>query len=135
MIGKESIGLESEVRVLKIEPEAVRRFAEATGAQYNDRVPPTFVVTLRQANIPGFELPIPGMIHGEQKITFHREIQIGERLSCKRCIKDVYARSGKLGNMTFVVIETTGYDSAAELVFSSNSTLIAPIKVDVVREE
>lgn len=128
MIGKESIGLESEVLVLKIESEVVRRFAEATGTPFDDRVPPTFVVTLRQANIPGVELPIPGMIHGEQKITYRRQIQVGESLRCKRCIKDVYERVGKLGKMTFVVLETEGCDLAGELVFSSSSTLIAPAK-------
>lgn len=128
MIGIESIGLESEIRILRVEPEAVRRFAEATGVPFDNRVPPTFVVTLKQANIPGVELPIPGMIHGQQKITYQRQIQIGERLSCKRSIKDVYVRSGKLGKMTFVVLETTGHDSAGELVFSNSSTLIAPAK-------
>jgi len=30
--------------------------------------------------------------------------------------------------MTFLVIETTGYDMTGELVFSSCSTLIAPAK-------
>jgi len=128
MIGTESIGLESEILVFKFEPELVRRFAEATGTPFDDRVPPTFVVTLKQANIPEVELPIPGMIHGKQKITYGRQIEVGETLSCKRCIKDVYVRNGKLGKMTFIVLETTGHDSAGELVFSSSSTLIAPAK-------
>lgn len=128
MIGTESIGLESEILVWKFEPDVVRRFAEATGTPFDDRVPPTFVVTLRQANIPGVQLPIPGMIHGTQEITYRRQIQVGETLSCKRRIKDVYVRNGKLGKMTFIVIQTTGHDSEGELVFSSSSTLIAPTK-------
>jgi len=128
VIGTESIGLESEILVWKFEPDVVRRFAEATGTPFDDRVPPTFVVTLRQANIPGVQLPIPGMIHGTQEITYRRQIQVGETLSCKRRIKDVYVRNGKLGKMTFIVIQTTGHDSEGELVFSSSSTLIAPTK-------
>src|SRR5665648_34403 len=128
MIGKESIGRESEPLLIRIKPEEVRRFTDATGNLFNDRVPPTFVVTLKQSGIPGVELPIPGMIHGEQKFTYHRQLYVGDALVCKKCIKDVYERVGKLGKMTFVVLETTGCDLAGELVFSSCSTLIAPSK-------
>lgn len=128
MIGKELIGRESESIALKIRPEDVRRFAEAIGVRFDDHVPATFVGTLIQANIPGVELPIPGMIHGEQKITYHRPLYVGDSLTYKKCIKDVYERSGKQGTMTFVVIETSGYDLTGELVFSSSSVVIAPAK-------
>lgn len=128
MIGKELMGLESEPVLLHLLPEIGRRFAEAIGIPFDDRVPPTFVGTLKHASFPGIELPIPGMIHGEQKITYHRQLMIGETLKYKRCIKDVYDRVGKLGKMTFVVLETTGHDMTGELVFSSSATLIAPVK-------
>jgi hydroxyacyl-ACP dehydratase HTD2-like protein with hotdog domain len=126
MIGKELIGKESESMVVKIKPEDVRRFAEATGTPYNDRVPPTFVATFMHASIAGVELPVVGMIHGEQKITYHRQLRIGDSISYKRRVKDVYERTGKLGNMTFVVLETIGHDLTGELVFSSCSIVIAP---------
>lgn len=128
MIGKELIGRESESVVVKIKPEEVRRFAEATGIPYNDRVPPTFVGTLMNGSIAGVELPIVGMIHGEQKITYHRPLRVGESISYKRRVKDVYDRTGKLGKMTFVVLETVGQDLTGELVFSSSSIIIAPEK-------
>jgi|SRR5680860_92524 len=128
MIGKELIGLESEPVLLKIRAEVVQRFAEAAGIEFNDRVPPTFVGTLMQGNIAGIELPMIGMIHGEQKFTYYRQLHIGDSLTYKRRIKDVYERVGKLGKMTFMVIESTGYDLMGELVFTSSSTLIAPTK-------
>lgn len=128
MIGKELIGRESEPVALKIRVEEVRRFSEAIGVRFDDQVPATYVGTLIQANFPGVELPIPGMIHGEQKITYYRPLYVGDNLTYKKCIKDVYVRIGKQGKMTFVVIETTGYDLAGELVFSSSSVLIAPSK-------
>lgn len=56
------------------------------------------------------------------------QLYVGESLMHKRSIKDVFERTGKLGKMTFVVLETTGYDLAGELVFTSSSTLIAPAK-------
>jgi len=128
MIGKELIGLESEPALVQIQPEVGRRFAEAIGIPFDDQVPPTFVSTLKNSTFAGIKLPIPGMIHGEQKITYHRQLMIGETLTYKRCIKDVYDRVGKIGKMTFVVLETIGYDKAGELVFSSSSTMIAPAK-------
>ncbi|MDQ7096418.1 MaoC family dehydratase N-terminal domain-containing protein [Desulfosporosinus sp. PR] len=128
MLGKELIGRESESAVIKIRPDEVRRFAEATGVPFNDRVPPTFVGTLLQAPISGVELPVAGMIHGEQKITYYRQIRLGDSISYKRRVKDIYDRGGKLGKMTFVVLETIGQDLTGELVFSSSSILIAPAK-------
>jgi len=130
MIGKEFIGRESESVVLKIRIEEVRRFAEAIGIPFDGEVPVTYVGTLLQANIPGFELTNPGMIHGEQKIAYQRPLSVGDSLTYKRRIKDVYERTSKLRKIMFVVLETTGYDLAGELVFSSSSTLITPVKGD-----
>lgn len=132
MIGKELIGRESESVVLKIRLEEVRRFAEAVGITFDGEVPVTYVGTLLKANIPGFKLTTQGMIHGEQKITYQRPLSVGDSLTYKRRIKEVYERTSKQGSMIlFVVIETTGYDLAGEIVFSSSSTLIAPEKEDV----
>ena len=130
MIGKEFIGRESESVVLKIRLEEVRRFAEAIGIPFDGEVPVTYVGTLLQANISGFELTKPGLIHGEQKITYQRPLIVGDSLTYRRRIKDVFERTSKLGKLIFVVIETTGYDLAGELVFSSSSTLITPLKED-----
>ena len=134
MIGKEFIGRESESVVLKIRLEEVRRFADAIGIPFDGEVPVTYVGTLLQANIPGFELTIPGMIHGEQKINYQRPLSVGDSLTYKRCIRDVYERTSKLGKIRLVVLETTGYDLAGELVFSSSSTFITPVKGDTHEE-
>lgn len=128
MISKELIGRESEAIALKIRLEDVRRFAEAIGVRFDGRVPATFVGTLVQANIPGVQLPIPGMIHGEQRITYYRPLNVGDSLTYKKSIKDVYEGRGKFGKNTFIVLETTGYDLTGELVFSSSSVLIQPSK-------
>lgn len=133
MIEKELIGRESESVVLKIRLEEVRRFVEAIGIPFDGEVPVTYVGTLLQGIIPGFEI-LPGMIHGEQKITHYRPLSVGDSISYRRIIKDVYVRISKLGKMMFVVIETTGYDLAGELVFSSSSTLITPVKGDTDEE-
>ena len=130
MIGKKFIGRESESVVLKIRLEEVRRLAEAIGIPFDGEVPLTYVGTLLQANISGFELTNSGVIHGEQKITYQRPLSVGDSLTYKRRIKDVYERTSKFGKKRFVVLDTTGYDLAGELVFFSSSTLITPVKED-----
>jgi len=128
LIGKELIGRESQSVLLKIKQEDVRRFAEAAGITYDNRVPTTYVGTFIKANIEGFELRIPNVILGEQKISYCRPLVVGESIIYKRRIKDVYERIGKQGKKIFVVIETTGYDFSGEVIFSSTATLIAPEK-------
>ncbi len=128
MIGKELIGRESESVLLKIRQEDVRRFAEAAEIPFEDRVPTTYVESLIKANIDGFELTIPSLILGEQKISYRRLLEVGDRITYKRRIKDVYGRIGKQGKITIILIETTGYDFSGELVFSSTATFIAPEK-------
>ena len=130
MIGKEFIGRESESVVLKIRIEEVRRLAEAIGIPFNGEVPLTYAGTLLQANISGFELTNSGVIHGEQKITYQRPLSVGDSLTYKRRIKDVYELTSKSGKKRLVVLDTTGYDLAGELVFFSSSTLITPVKED-----
>lgn len=125
MIEKELIGRESSPVLLKIRQEDVRRFAEAAGIPFDDRVPTTYVETLIKANIDGFELTIPNLILGEQNISYRRQLVVGDSLTYKRRIKDVYGRMGKQGKISFILIETTGYDFSGELVFSSTATLIA----------
>jgi hypothetical protein len=130
MIEQELIGRESKAITLKIKLEDVRRFSEAIGIQFNDQgpVPATFVGTLIQAKIPGFELLVPGIIHGEQKITYHRPLYVGDSITYKSRIKDIYQRNGKRGKINYVVVETIGSDLTGEMVFSSSSILIAPTK-------
>jgi hypothetical protein len=131
MIGKEDIGRESEATLVEVQPERVRRYAEAIGIPYDHRVPPTFVATLCNTELKGLGLPMAGSIHGEQSIEYVRPIQEGEQFICKRRIKDVYERVGRLGKMTIVIVETLGYDLAGETIFSCRSTLIIPNKEGV----
>lgn len=126
VIDEQLIGLESRPVTAKITEERVRRFCEAIGVPFDGTVPPTFVGTLLEANIPGLELPLHGVIHGEQKFTYRQPLQIGDTVSYTRCIQKIFKRQGKLGMMTFLVIETKGYDLAGELKFTCSSTIIIP---------
>lgn len=124
IIGKDIIGRESEPVGVRIEADAVRRFAEAVGIPFENRVPPTFFGTFMKGSIEGIELFQPGTIQGEQTFTYFQQVSVGDYIVYTRQIKDVFERSGKLGKMTFVIFETRGRNYAGEQVFSMSSTVI-----------
>ncbi|WP_291300512.1 MaoC family dehydratase N-terminal domain-containing protein [Desulfosporosinus sp. BICA1-9] len=124
IIGKDLIGRESKPVRVKIEADVVRRFAETVGIPFENRVPPTFFGTFMKGSIEGVDLFQPGTIHGEQKFVYFQSVSIGDNIVYTRRIKDVFERSGKVGKMTFVIVETTGCNHAGEQVFSMSSTVI-----------
>jgi acyl dehydratase len=130
MVDEELIGVESRPVSVKVTAERVRRFTEAIGVPFDGTVPPTFIITMLDIKIPGLELPLEGAIHGEQKFIYHRPLQIGDTITYTTSIKQVYHRQGKLGKMTFVSVETKGYNLAREQVFAGISTVIIPRKGD-----
>lgn len=124
MISKNLIGRESKPVRVKIEAHAVRRYTEAMGVPFNNQVPPTFVGTFMEGNIDGIDLNQPGVIHGEQKFTYYQPVSIGEWITYTCRITDVFDRDGRLGKMTFVVIETTGCNPAGEPIYICTATVI-----------
>lgn len=125
MISTEAIGRESDPVTTRVEAESVRLFTQAIGIPYDGQVPPTFTITFRGGTIPGLILPEKGLIHAGQKFTSYQPIRVGDVLTYRRRLIDIFQRQGKLGKMTFVVQEMEGRNSAGDLVFTSTSTLIA----------
>ena len=124
MIRKDLIGRESMPVRVRIEADAVRKFAETIGIEFNHQVPPTFLGTIMKVKFEGFEFPQPGIIQTEQKFAFHQPFSIGDIITYTCRIKDIYQLKGKLGYLT-IILETQGYDPVGELVFTGNTTLVA----------
>lgn len=129
------IGKSSSPQTFEVTREAVQRFMEATEdptlhsggiVQY---APPTFPTTFRM-RIPALELDPTRMqlLHGEQEYTYTRRLRIGEQVTCVVRVIDVRQRSGRSGNMTFLILETTGTDSDQKLIFTARSTSIVRAK-------
>ncbi|GMA63758.1 MaoC family dehydratase N-terminal domain-containing protein [Alicyclobacillus fastidiosus] len=138
LIDKNVIGRTGEARAIEIEKGAIRKFVEAIGdknplycdeayAQANGYAslvaPPTFPTTFRLP-LPDVHFELSRVLHGEQEYTYERPIVAGDVLRCSSRVADVYERSGKLGNMTFLVTEIIGEDVGGHLVFSGRSTII-----------
>ncbi|QIA27649.1 MaoC family dehydratase [Thermaerobacter sp. PB12/4term] len=127
-IDRSLIGKESPEEVFEVERGAIRKFAEAIGDPHpafrsGEIAPPTFPTTFRMG-IPGVNLELSRVLHGEQEYSYRRPIRAGDRLRCKSRVADVYEREGRLGKMTFLVTEIEGRDEAGELVFTGRSTVI-----------
>ncbi len=125
MIDKKFIGHTMPSFSATVEPGRLRFFAKATGQTdpvYTDEaaakaaghpalpVPPTFLFCLEMdAPNPGairdlLDLPVPKVLHGEQRFTYHAMAYAGDTLTFQQRIADIYAKKG--GLLEFVVRET-----------------------------
>ena len=129
------IGKSSPPQTFEVTREAVQRFMEATedpALHTNaplEYAPPTFPTTFRM-RVTGLELDPTRMqlLHGEQEYSYMRRLHIGEQITCTARIVDVRQRSGRTGEMTFMVTETTGHDAHQQPVFIARSTSIIRLK-------
>ena len=125
------IGNSSPPQTFEVTREALQKFMEATedpslnNAGPLEYAPPTFPTTFRM-RIPNLELDTTKMqlLHGEQEYTYTRRLRIGEKVTCIVRIVDIRQRSGRSGDMTFMVSELTGNDSQQQTVFTARSTSI-----------
>ena len=128
---RELIGRQSDEVLVEVERGAIRKFAEAVGDTTEacirgDIAPPTFPTTIR-IPIPGLTFDLARVLHGGQEYRFERPILAGDRLRCRTRLRDVYQREGRLGAMTFLIIELEGRSEDGEPVFSGRST-VKPIR-------
>ncbi len=128
LVSRDLIGRQSDEVLVEIERGAIRKFAEAVGdtteaCLRGELAPPTFPTTIR-IPIPGVTFDLSRVLHGGQEYRFERSIRAGDRLRCRTRLQDVYQREGRLGAMTFLIIELEGRDENGERVFSGLSTVI-----------
>ncbi len=73
-------------------------------------VPPTFLFCLEmESPNPGalrdlLDIPVPKVLHGEQRFTYHAMAHAGDTLTFEQRIADIYAKKG--GLLEFIVRET-----------------------------
>lgn len=119
---------------IRIEPEAVARFARAVEASDASRpgsgpaaVPPTFPITLL---VPGGgeldALPLPfaleGAIHAEQRFEFSRPLDVGEEVAVETRLVSLRRRPGSTG---MAVLGSEGRVGET-VVYRSRLTLLLP---------
>ena len=119
------IGHRFEPFLAEVEKGRLKFFAKAIGQAdpvYSDEaaakraghpglpVPPTFLFCLEmESPNPGalrelLEIPVPKILHGEQRFTYHAMAFAGDTLHFEQRIADIYAKKG--GLLEFIVRET-----------------------------
>ena len=146
MVDKSVIGHEVPGATMVVERGKIMEFARAilddNPAYFGEDppLPPTF--SMAQAHWP---LPADGagqgelfrklgldllrVLHGGQEFEYLGEITVGDVLTSRSKIADVYEKEGKRGGtMTFVISETTFTNQRGEDVLKSRSTIIETAK-------
>jgi acyl dehydratase len=136
---KDQIGKLSNKVKNAVERGAVKKFAEAIGDMHpiyideatgrgsrfkNNIAPPTFPRIFDYGEIEGFNLPIKGLIHGEQTFHYERPLLVGEELYCYTKVKNYFEKKGSFGEMGFLVLENYGEELEGKTIFSSTSTIV-----------
>ena len=126
-LSNDVIGLQAEQDFV-VEAGAIRKFADAVddrtpAFQHGEIAPPTFPTTFRMT-IPGLTYDLARILHGAQEYRYERPLRAGDRIRCRNRVTDVYRRTGRLGEMTFLILELEGRDESGGLVFTGRTTAI-----------
>jgi hypothetical protein len=110
VIDAAAVGRELPPVTVTVDAGRLRFFAEATGGEATEIVPPTFLFGLELDQPDPFGwladlgVDLRQVLHGEQKFVYHSPARAGDTLVLSPRITDVYAKKG--GALQFVVKET-----------------------------
>jgi len=143
MIDKAMIGYEMEPSVLPIERSRLRFFAKAvdeTNPVYTDEAaaraagypdlpaPPTFLFAAELDSgamdrlLDKLQIPLSKLLHGEQSFTYHRPACVGDTVTVRSRIEDIYDK--KNGALEFVIKTARVTNQHDELVAEMRSVLV-----------
>ncbi len=139
MLYEKFVGQRSEPVKNLVERGSVRKFAEAIADPnplYVDEAaakksrygrllaPPTFPRTFDYGQIEGLELPAAGVLHGEFRISYERQLFVGEEVLCRMQLEDSYDKKGRRGVLGFLVFGRTGEAPNGERIFTMNDIVV-----------
>jgi acyl dehydratase len=143
MIDKKWLGHELPASVLPIERSRLQFFAKATGETnpvYTDKAaandagypdlpaPPTFLFAAELDSGASYQLledlqiPIAKLLHGEQGFTYHRPACVGDTVTVRSTLTDIYDK--KNGALEFVVKTSRATNQQDELVAELRTVLV-----------
>lgn len=143
MIDKKWIGYELPASVLPIERSRLQFFAKATGEThpvYTDKAaaqaagypdlpaPPTFLFAAELDSevswqlLTDLQIPIAKLLHGEQSFSFNRAACVGDTVTVRSVISDIYDK--KNGALEFVVKTSRATNQQDELVAELRTVLV-----------
>ena len=135
------IGQESAPVVTYIEPGHIKAFAEAIedpNALWSDEIearrsrfggliaPPTFLRAARTERVQqeALALTLTRILDGGSEWEYFEPLRAGDRITTISRVVDLFDRSGKLGQMVFIITQTSYTNQLDQLVATQKNTLI-----------
>ena len=132
------LGVESAPISYEVEKGAIHKFAEAIGDEdpiyYDERAaqaagfktliaPPTFLCTFRAQDLPDLKLQFGRVrLNGGNEYEYYKPLYAGDTITVTAKYADVTERTGRTGNMVFVITELTFKNQQGEVVAKGRNT-------------
>jgi hypothetical protein len=126
---KTRIGVDGPETTAVVEAGHVRRFVEAIGdsnPRWRKEAPPTFLVALSPVSmhLSDAEDFGKGWLNGGNRFEYFAPVLIGDQITAKGRIVDVYDKPGSGGNLLFIIFESDYSNQRGELVARLRGTVI-----------
>jgi acyl dehydratase len=132
------MGVESTPVSYDVEKGAIRKFADAIGDDdpiyYDEKAaqavgfktivaPPTFLCTFRAQELPDLKIQFGRVrLNGGNEYEYYKPIYAGDTITLTAKYADVSERSGRSGNMVFVITELTFKNQHGDVVAKGRNT-------------
>jgi acyl dehydratase len=126
---KTRIGVEGPPFTATVEAGHVRRFAEAIGdpnPRWKSQAPPTFLVAVASASmhLDDAEDFGKGWLNGGNRFEYFAPVAIGDEITARSHVADVYDKAGSSGDLLFIVFVTEYTNQRDEPVAKLSGTII-----------
>ena len=123
------IGVDGPPVTAPVEAGHVRRFAQAVGdpnPRWEKETPPTFLVALAPVSIHLDEAEEygKGWLNGGNRFEYLVPVLIGDVITARGHVADVYEKAGSSGNLLFIIFETEYTNQRGDLVARLRGTAI-----------
>ncbi|MCH8061510.1 MAG: MaoC family dehydratase N-terminal domain-containing protein [Chloroflexi bacterium] len=138
---RDVIGVESEAVTYDVERGAIRKFAEAIGddnplyvdeeaarkSRYGGLIaPPTFMRSMSAGRSRAtVQSPYPAALDGGSEWEYFEPVRPGDRISVTMKVSEMFEREGRLGNMLFIIRETSYVNQFGKTVAIQRGTGIS----------
>ena len=108
----------------------LKRFAEAIGdgnPSWAKEAPPTFLVAMTpgsSTHLAEAEEYGKGWLNGGNRFEYFAPVKVGDRITVKSQLADVYEKEGSSGNLLFIIFETDYVNQDGQLVARLKQTAI-----------
>jgi hypothetical protein len=123
------IGVDGPAVTAKVEAGHVKRFVDAIGdssPRWRKHTPPTFLVALAPVSLHLAEAEEygKGWLNGGNRFEYFVPVEIGDEITARGHVADVYEKAGGSGSLLFIIFETDYTNQRGEVVARLRGTMI-----------